>query len=211
MKNIKIKRFSAYLLDLIIVILITTLLNQINFLNPYKSKYNKVYEKYEEYYKENFNENTTIDYDIFSTKEYLDLTHDLAYYSMSYTIIFIVVSILYFVLFTFIFEGQTVGKKFFKLKIVDNKKNKPSILNLLIRTLFYPIWTNIILYTTLSNFLILICIILFKGKTYFYSNLIISLAFAIYCYVDVISFINKDECIHEKLSKTKIVEINKGV
>lgn len=78
------------------------------------------------------------------------------------------------------------------------------------RVLFYPIFTNIILYTTLSNILTLLCVILFKGKIYFYSNLIISIIATIYSYIDILFMINKDVSIHEKLSHTK-VELIKGV
>lgn len=54
MKDIKIKRICAYVIDLFIVLILVTLLSQINVLNPYKKKYDKAYEKYTEFYEENF-------------------------------------------------------------------------------------------------------------------------------------------------------------
>lgn len=209
MKDIKIKRISAYIIDIFIVLILVTLLSQINVLNSYKKKYDKAYEKYTEFYKENFSENTTIDYDILKSSEYLDMMHDLSFYSMSYTIIEIVVIILYFTLFPLLFDGQTIGKKICKLKL-SSDKGKLTFRSLLIRALFYPIFTNIILYVPLSNFLTLLCVILFKGKVYFYSNLIISIIATIYSYIDILFMINKDAAIHDKLSHTK-VEFIKGV
>ena len=135
--------------------------------------------------------------------------HDLSYYSISYSIIEIVVIILYFTLFPLLFDGQTIGKKICKIKL-SSDKGKLTFGPLLIRVLFYPIFTNIILYTTLSNILTLFCVILFKGKIYFYSNLIISIIATIYSYIDILFMINKDVSIHEKLSHTK-VELIKGV
>ena len=87
MKDIKIKRMCAYVIDIFIVLILVTLLSQINVLNPYKNKYDKAYEKYTEFYEENFSENTTIDYDTLKSPEYLDIMHDLSYYSISYSII----------------------------------------------------------------------------------------------------------------------------
>ena len=54
MKDIKIKRICAYVIDIFIVLILVTLLSQINVLNPYKNKYDKAYEKYTEFYEENF-------------------------------------------------------------------------------------------------------------------------------------------------------------
>ena len=107
MKDIKIKRICAYVIDIFIVLILVTLLSQINVLNPYKNKYDKAYEKYTEFYEENFSENTTIDYDTLKSSEYLDIMHDLSYYSISYSIIEIVVTILYFKPFSLIFLNKT--------------------------------------------------------------------------------------------------------
>ena len=71
MKDIKIKRICAYVIDIFIVLILVTLLSQINVLNPYKTKYDKAYEKFTEFYEENFSENTTIDYDTLKSPEYL--------------------------------------------------------------------------------------------------------------------------------------------
>ena len=108
MKDIKIKRICAYVIDIFIVLILVTLLSQINVLNPYKKKYDKAYEKYTEFYEENFSENTTIDYDTLKSPEYLDIMHDLSYYSISYSIIEIVVIILYFTLFPALSLAQNV-------------------------------------------------------------------------------------------------------
>ena len=194
MNNIKIKRFTSYLIDLVIITIIVTLLGQIKFLNPYESKYENVAKEYETYYKENFSDTQSISLKDLTNNKYLNFVHDLSLYSISYTIIEIVVIILYFTLFPLLFDGQTIGKKICKIKIInkDNKK-KLGFINLFIRTLFYPIWTSIILYTTLSNILLLLSVIVFNGKVYFYINLVISIIFAIYSYVDIILLFVKDK------------------
>lgn len=207
MNNIKIKRFTSYLIDLVIITIIVTLLGQIKFLNPYESKYENVAKEYETYYKENFSDTQSISLKDLTNNKYLNFVHDLSLYSISYTIIEIVVIILYFTLFPLLFDGQTIGKKICKIKIInkDNKK-KLGFINLFIRTLLYPIWTSIILYTTLSNILLLLSVIVFNGKVYFYINLIISIIFAIYSYVDIILLFVKDKSLHDLVSKTNVIE-----
>ena len=207
MNNIKLKRFTAYLIDLIIISLLITLLGQIKFLNPFESKYENVAKEYETYYEDNFSDTKSLSLNDLTDKKYLNLIHDLSYYSMSYTIIEIIVIILYFTLFPLFFNGQTIGKKICKIKIINNIENKKlSFINLLIRTILYPIWTSIILYTTLSNIMLLLSVIFFKGIVYFYTNLIISIVFAIYSYIDVIMLFAKDKSLHDLISNTKVVE-----
>lgn len=207
MNNIKLKRFTAYLIDLIIISLLITLLGQIKFLNPFESKYENVAKEYETYYEDNFSDSKSLSLNDLTEKKYLNLIHDLSYYSMSYTIIEIIVIILYFTLFPLFFNGQTIGKKICKIKIINNIENKKlSFINLLIRTILYPIWTSIILYTTLSNIILLLSVIFFKGIVYFYTNLIISIVFAIYSYIDVIMLFVKDKSLHDLISNTKVVE-----
>ena len=92
------------------------------------------------------------------------------------------------------------------MRITSLKNKKLSFINLLIRTILYPIWTSIILYTTLSNIMLLLSVIFFKGIVYFYTNLIISIVFAIYSYIDVIMLFAKDKSLHDLISNTKVVE-----
>ena len=60
MNNIKFKRFTAYLIDLIIISLLITLLGQIKFLNPFESKYENVAKEYETYYEDNFSDSKSL-------------------------------------------------------------------------------------------------------------------------------------------------------
>ena len=82
MNNIKIKRFTSYLIDLIIITIIVTLLGQIKFLNPYESKYENVAKEYETYYKENFSDTQSISLKDLTNNKYLNFVHDLSLYSI---------------------------------------------------------------------------------------------------------------------------------
>ena len=99
MKNIKIKRIGAYFIDLLIISVIVSLLSNINFLNPMKSKYQKVYEEYSDYYKEiteSLSNTTTFDTKSIMSDEYINYMYKLQYYGTSYILIEIVVVIVLF-------------------------------------------------------------------------------------------------------------------
>ena len=208
MININFKRFTAYLIDLLIVSLLVTLISQIKILNPYNSKYLETSERFKTYYLENIENNENISYKQLFNREYISIMHDLSKYSISNSIIEIVTILIYYIAFPLMFNGQTIGKKICKLKICS-KKGKLKINNLLISTLLYPIWTSIILYTPLTSILLVIVVFLFKGFTYFYLNLAITIIFMIYCYIDIVLLYNR-ESIHDKLSNTKVLEVKKG-
>jgi uncharacterized RDD family membrane protein YckC len=174
-----IRRILAYFIDITILSIIALSLSKIPFLNPYYDAYNA---KYEEYIELNKNyQDKNIDYDKY-LEEYKIINYELGKYSIYSDTIYIAVYILYFVIFNYITQGQTLGKKLLKLRVVDNKSNNsnPNIFKYLIRTLIlyelilkipliilvnitnvnnYNIISNIIYY--LQNILELVIIITF--------------------------------------------------
>ena len=121
MKNINFKRFTAYLIDLLIISVLVTLISQIKILNPYNSKYIETSEKFKAYYTENIETSENISYKQLFNKEYINIMHDLSKYSVSTSIIEIITIIAYFTAFPLLFNGQTIGKKICKLKKIRKK------------------------------------------------------------------------------------------
>lgn len=203
------KRFIAYLIDMMVVILITQSLsgipifnNQLDDYEKYYKDYIELYENYatfkqdltskfedeqlsleeynalieeheaynntlEEYYindeltKDNFDElNKIIDEEY--NKAYNRAYYNLEKNNIAYLIIYLLASIAYFVLFNKYTNGQTLGKKLMRLKIVNSKdenKNVP-IISYIIRLiiLYQPIYyiirligINLMNATTYSN------------------------------------------------------------
>lgn len=212
MNNIKTKRILAYFIDMFIVLLLIYLISQIKVINPYLDKYKVTYEKYNTFIEENYMDNTTTSINKIMNKEYILLLHDLQYYSLVPSITEFLIIVIYFSLFPYFFDGQTIGKKIMKIKIVSIDEKKCTLMQYMLRSLIYPIWTNIIFYTALSNILLVMNVLIFNGKIFYYLNLGISIFFTIYAYADIIKYINNSDGVsfHDKISKTKIVLLESG-
>ena len=148
--KIVVKRVIAYVIDLIIVTLISTILTTNTYLNKDYGRYIETYDKYEKYYESYEKEIEKLeelnDKEKISDKEYkkelekinkknIDYNYEIIKLSIMPTIISILVILLYFVVIQFYMGGKTLGKKIMKLRVVSNKEKKLNILNFLLRSL----------------------------------------------------------------------------
>ena len=93
MNNIKFRRISAYLIDYLFVFLLLTMLSQIRVLNTSYEEYAESYVRYEE-----MMDDLTVDnaVEIAKSQEYMQVNYDLSRYSVSISIISLVVYLAYF-------------------------------------------------------------------------------------------------------------------
>lgn len=187
------ERLLAFFLDSIIVFLISSLIAS--------SFSNKKLEKLQTEL-----ENTVTNYmqGELTIEEYLeeikDLTYEIEKNSTGINLVQLVISIGYFIIFTYLNKGQTLGKKLLKLKIVNEKEEKPTILQIMLRTS--------IIYQILPSLLIII-LVLFIRKEYFltiYSILTMITYIFILASAIMILYRNDKLGIQDILSKTKIVK-----
>ena len=209
--SIVFKRFLAYFIDLFIISILIVLLSQVKFLNPNRNKYKKAVEEYTEYNKdlqEKIKDMDNVDTETLLTNEYVRHVKNIDYYGVSYTITEIVVFILYFTVLPLFNNGQTFGKEFMKIRIVNADDSNANYGKLLLTSLFMPIFTNIFSYIVVKNILLAILVFFLKPWPYFYVNGSISMVLAVYCYIDIITlFISKNHLsVHDKLLKTKVVD-----
>ena len=184
MKKI-LKRLFAYMIDIMVVMIITQCLSGIPLINHQLDHYNRYYQEYSNHLKEytefkmelqsafkdekitekEYNKLVSIssDYQKY-LKEYYDdkkitkneynkinknidkyymKNYKKEYYnvernSVCYFIIYLIVTLFYFVGFNYYTSGQTLGKKLFRLKIVNSRGegDKVSLLSYLIRGIF---------------------------------------------------------------------------
>ena len=207
MKKI-LKRLGAYIIDLMVITIITQCLAGIPIINHQLDNYNKYYQEYSNQLKEyttfklelqtsfkdekitekEYNKiiKTSDEYKSYLEKYYGDKkitkneynkinkgidqhymkNYKKEYYnvernSVCYFVIYLIVTIAYFVGFNYYTSGQTLGKKLFRLKIVNSKddKEKVSILSYLIRAIF--------LYQPLYYIVKLIGILLLNQANYY--------------------------------------------
>lgn len=130
MKKTTIRRLGAYIMDMFIVALISSLFVKIEFINPKYDEYQKVYNDYIDYTSEIKGIK-----DIENDSKLTDFSYDLAKTGIATSIISLIVTTLYFVGFQYLNRGQTLGKKVFKIKVVDGENKRVKLYQLLVRSL----------------------------------------------------------------------------
>ena len=247
------RRICAYIIDILIISIITQSLASTTILNPnlnkyqkYSKEYNKLYSNYvsfiyqlqndyqdsklteKEYkklvksypeYEENINEyyqNKKLTEKKYNklieqiTKEYEKKSSGLYYLveknAISEMIIYLIITVVYFVFFNYLTQGQTLGKKVTKLKIIneENQNKKVKIINYIIRML--PLY-QIIYYTTR-----LICIFLLKKSQYIEITSMVYYLQSILTFITIATLIIRKDgrCLHDLLAKTKVIMYDKN-
>lgn len=191
------KRAVAYIIDLLIIILFTSSLSQVRFLNPNYEEYYEASEKYLEAYQKALNET---DLNFINSDEYTELSYNVQKYNTSNGIIEIIVYILYFVGFQLWTNGQTLGKKLMKIKIQSDNKGKIKWYQLLLRSvIIYNIWLsliNLILINVISKTMFL--------NVYEVIGVISNVIF--YCSLLLIILRKDNKGLHDIASKTVVVK-----
>ena len=123
--------------------------------------------------------------------------------SIPQMIISIIITLLYFIGFNYITNGQTLGKKLLRLKIVNIDNEKISILNYTIRTL--------IMYETASNLIKLIMILILSKNNYLEAT---SVVYTIQNVLDIaiiatVILRSDGRGLHDLLAKTKVLAYDK--
>jgi len=130
--NLFLKRFAAFLIDGLVVMFVSSALSYLTFLNPKYEEYRHYSDIQSEYYEKYYEGEITATE---LSREVQNLNYDLTKNGYVYVIGTIVISILYYTVFVYFTNGQTLGKKIMGIRIVSNKDKKLNILNYLIRTI----------------------------------------------------------------------------
>ncbi len=145
MKKPTLRRICAYIVDLIVITIISSMFVRIEFLNPKYDEYQKAYDEYIDFAGEVINNPEKA-----NDSNLNDISYNLSKTGLATNVITLVVTALYFLGFQYINQGQTLGKKLFKIKVVDSNNNRPKFYQILIRALLI----NSIITNTISDVLI---------------------------------------------------------
>ena len=189
-------RLTAYIIDVIIISLITSIIFTSIPTN------NKELEKQLSSLQDEVLSNK-ITYEEF-VDEYQDLYYKNKKNTMTQSAITLTITIAYFVIFQYMNKGQTIGKKILHLRVVDNNTEKPlSIFKGLIRSLL--IW-NI-----LSGTLGIVLIYILNKESYITSYLIISSLESIFIFITAMfTLYRKDNRgLHDIIINSKVIKEGK--
>lgn len=198
-----LKRIVAYIIDIAIVTIFVTLISKIEFINPSLDKYNENYVIYNELI-EDYN-NKEIDNDSYE-KKLIDINYELGRTNVINGVVTIISLIFYFGIVQMWMNGQTVGKRILKIRLVSNKEdNKPNIGNYLLRTLIL----NNILFR-----LLIIVGVFFLGKNgyYHYSTTISFIESIVESAILIMVVLKSDNRgLHDMIAGTKVIDLNAPV
>lgn len=188
------KRFSAFIIDIIIIAIITSI---ITLFIPENSNITKMSEELisisEDYKNEKINE-----------EEYVNKIAPLSYRkdkeNFIISIIDVVITILYFVVFAFVKNGQTIGKKLIGIKVVKQDGEL---------TINDMIFRSFIINGLLMSLINLVLLFTTKDLSYMYSVSIIGFIQVLLMFVSCIMvLIRKDNlALQDIITKTKVVEV----
>lgn len=191
------QRFVAFMIDLILVSFITSLVTAII---PTNSSIDKLYDQQVKIVENYTNQKITMQEYV---NQLVDINYDIAKQTGIITLVSIAISLLYYVLYVYKNDGQSIGKKMMKIKIQKKDKDKELTMNdLLFRTM--------ILQGTLVS-IIGFCTILFLDKdTYLATNSLLNLIQYSILIISffLVTFTKERQGLHDMVAKTEVVCTN---
>lgn len=210
--NQRRRRVVAFILDMLIVSFLSISLSGLSYLNPYKDQYEKASTSYQEVYNE-YQSIITSSSGFEGPDDMVEYINSflvpslskLEKYSLFTNLWYIGLYFLYFVVFVYFNNGQTVGKKLFKLQVVDKTGDPASFSKLCVRSLING--SN--LYCGV-NFIVVIRILLSlanSSQVFFFSTIILGLINYVFEIAMVIClYVKKGEILlNDMVAGTKVI------
>lgn len=190
----KIKRITAFLIDLLIVSTIASVIFSLPFFEKYYNNYYKTVEENAARIADIGGGSTVIDEDVM-----LDITYNLTRSSQPLYIINIGCTLIYFGVISFVWKGQTIGKRLLKLQVVsnNNKELNPNLFML----------RQILVTNLIPKTLSVISIIAFSKSNWYVANDIISYLSNTMTFIILgfMIFRNDERGLHDLIGQTKVI------
>lgn len=189
------QRLCAYLIDVFIVSMIASLLTGM-FIDS--DKVLKLNNRLEEVMEEI---TTTQQISTLSYEKYIDVCYDIARYQGIVTFGRLVIVILYFVVYQIYNNGQTIGKKIMKIKVVSQHGEL---------TMNQMIFRSCLANTLLLDLISLFFIVFASKYLYFYGALIFEFIYYIIILLSIfmVMFSKNGLAVHDRLCHTNVVNVN---
>lgn len=194
-----LKRIIAFVIDIVIVSLVVSLINLLP-LDPYKDKYKDTYEKYNEVVQKS-TEDEKNDY----KGEIIELNYEVYKYRTYSSMFSATALILYFGVLPLVMNGQTLGKKIMKLRVVSNNEKKLNFWKYLIRiVILNNIWLSLINIGA---------VYVVSGVKFYYVTYVISMLSSLIYMLNLIMvmFRKDNRGLHDMVAGTKVIEVSNDV
>lgn len=194
-----LKRIIAFVIDIVIVSLVVSLINLLP-IDPYQDKYKDTYEKYNEVVRKS-TEDGSHDY----KDEIIELNYEVYKYRTYSSVFSAAALILYFGVLPLVMNGQTLGKKVMKLRVVSNNDKKLNFWKYLIRiVILNNIWLSLINVGA---------VYIVDGVKFYYVTYVISMISSLVYMLNLIMvmFRKDNRGLHDMVAGTKVIEVNNDV
>ena len=194
-----LKRIIAFVIDIVIVSLVVSLINLLP-LDPYKDKYKDAYEKYNEVVQKSA-EDEKNDY----KDEIIELNYEVYKYRTYSSMFSATALILYFGVLPLVMNGQTLGKKIMKLRVISNNEKKLNFWKYLIRiVILNNIWLSLINIGA---------VYVVSGVKFYYVTYVISMLSSLIYMLNLIMvmFRKDNRGLHDMVAGTKVIEVSNDV
>lgn len=190
MKASFFKRLGAFILDYFIIIFIVLLITMGFDSNKTTDLTNKMSQLANDY------QGGEITIDEYKEK----INYELQKSNVTTNIVSVTLYIGYFVVFATLNKGQTLGKKLLKIKVVNKDGNKPSIWNMLLRSLF--------IYNIISALFSIIFVNLLSVNTFTYIYTIVGYVefFVIIVSFFMVTYKKDGRGLHDMIAGTSVIE-----
>lgn len=193
MKLFVFKRIGAFILDYLIVMFIASIITMgfNNNSDKISNELNDVLQRF------NSGDITIEEYN----ESIYDINYELQKSNLPVNIVSSVLFIGYYIVFTCLNKGQTIGKKLFKLRVVNKNDKGVKVGNMFLRSIF--------IYSILSSLFSAIFINILSVKLYSYIS--IGIEYVEYGFIIISLFmisLRKDgRGLHDIMSSTKVIEV----
>lgn len=190
------QRLLAFIIDIFILSIITALI--ISFI-PVNNTASKLYDEQnkilEDYIDGNYNMEDYVN-------KMIDIEYDISKYTVVSSLVAIVISLLYYVVYPCYNDGQTIGKKILKIKVKKVNDKELSMNDLLIRSMINN--------SILLNIICIILVLLLNKSLYLTtSSLFNGIQYLImFISVILIAFSKSSQGIHDRIAKTEVVMVD---
>jgi len=186
-------RVLAYLIDIMIVTVLSTLLISVVPENKNYVAYLTEYQKIQSSFM-----GGNIDSDEYVNKT-VDIVYDIDYNNVIPMIIEVSVLILYFIVFQFYNKGQTLGKKLLRIRVISEDDGEVSMNQYILRSFIIP--------SVISKMLI-IALVLFVGRRYYYyADFTVQGIQTVLMIVSIfmVMYSQSGRGLHDRVAKTKVI------